>query len=219
MQTFGERLNYLRKSVNITADSLANAVGIKRRIIFLYEKNEAKPSYDVLVSLSNYFGVSLDYLTGRSNNPQYEEYIDKAEAELLNEAENLMLYGTNAEVNSKNELLGSVGGFIKGFYSSYRLKYTAPLARLRLIFATRKFADQHLNPKTIQVHLITPKPLRRASLLSPKAFLRERGFIPEEVLDIKSLNAGEKTDIQLLVEELDKLEEDYKRSTPRPNDN
>ena len=70
MTSFGERLNYLRKENKLKAEELADIVGVKRRIIFLYEKNESKPSYDVLIALANYFNVSLDYLVGFSDNPK-----------------------------------------------------------------------------------------------------------------------------------------------------
>ncbi|ACV63241.1 transcriptional regulator, XRE family [Desulfofarcimen acetoxidans DSM 771] len=70
MATFGERLYQLRKSKNLKAEELAEFVGLKRRIIFLYEKNESKPSYDTLILFADFFNVSLDYLVGRSDNPQ-----------------------------------------------------------------------------------------------------------------------------------------------------
>lgn len=70
MPSFGERLNSLRKLHNLKAEELAEIVGVKRRIIFMYEKNDSKPSYDVLIALADYFKVSLDYLVGRSDRPE-----------------------------------------------------------------------------------------------------------------------------------------------------
>ena len=70
MATFGERLNQLRKAKNLKAEELAEFVGLKRRIIFFYEKNESKPSYDTLIFLADFFNVSIDYLVGRSDDPQ-----------------------------------------------------------------------------------------------------------------------------------------------------
>jgi transcriptional regulator with XRE-family HTH domain len=72
MPSFGERLNQLRKSKNLKAEGLADIVGVKRRIIFMYEKGESKPSFDVLIALAEYFDVSLDYLVGRSDKPERE---------------------------------------------------------------------------------------------------------------------------------------------------
>jgi transcriptional regulator with XRE-family HTH domain len=70
MSSFGERLRSLRKLHNLKAEELAEIVGVKRRIIFMYEKNDSKPSYDVLIALADYFKVSLDYLVGRSDKPE-----------------------------------------------------------------------------------------------------------------------------------------------------
>lgn len=70
MSSFGERLRSLRKLHNLKAEELAEIVGVKRRIIFMYEKNDSKPSYDVLIALADYFRVSLDYLVGRSDKPE-----------------------------------------------------------------------------------------------------------------------------------------------------
>jgi transcriptional regulator with XRE-family HTH domain len=67
MSSFGERLNQLRKTNNLKAEDLADIAGVKRRIIFMYEKGDAKPSFDVLIALADYFNVSLDFLVGRSN--------------------------------------------------------------------------------------------------------------------------------------------------------
>jgi transcriptional regulator with XRE-family HTH domain len=60
----------LRKSKKLQAKELAEAIGLKRRIIFNYEKNERLPSYEVLLKLADYFDVSLDYLVGRSDDPR-----------------------------------------------------------------------------------------------------------------------------------------------------
>lgn len=70
MSSFGDRLRSLRKLHNLKAEELAEIVGVKRRIIFLYEKNDSKPSYEVLIALADYFKVSLDYLVGRSDKPE-----------------------------------------------------------------------------------------------------------------------------------------------------
>jgi len=69
VSTFGDRLNHLRKDKNLKAEDLGEILGLKRRIIFLYEKNETRPTFDTLLALADYFDVSLDYLVGRSDDP------------------------------------------------------------------------------------------------------------------------------------------------------
>ena len=209
MPTFGERLHTLRKEQNITADSLADSIGVKRRIIFLYEKDEAKPSYDVLLTLSNYFSVSLDFLTGRTDNPRHEDFVDKAEAFLLEELEKLSALGVNAEFDSKEELLGVVGSSKLEFYKRHASKYQSPLARLALIFRTRIILNEQLNPKTIDVHLVVPKDFRKASIFSPKEYLTERGLLPHKVPAPALTPFSKKSPVAILLEKCDELEKEY----------
>ena len=60
---FADRLKELRKKRYLTQDDLAKAVGIDKTSIAKYEgKSRIMPSYDVLISIANYFGVSINYL-------------------------------------------------------------------------------------------------------------------------------------------------------------
>lgn len=69
MFNFGEHLKALRQSKRITQKQLAEFTGTSERGIQNYELNQRKPTYDILVSLADYFDVSLDYLVGRSDDP------------------------------------------------------------------------------------------------------------------------------------------------------
>lgn len=69
MFTFGEHLKSLRLSKGITQKQLATLTGTSERGIQNYELNQRKPTYDILISLADYFDVSLDYLVGRSDDP------------------------------------------------------------------------------------------------------------------------------------------------------
>lgn len=67
MTDFANRLKLLRKERNLKAEEIAEILNSKKRIIFSYEKNEAKPSFERLLKLADYFDVSLDYLVGKSD--------------------------------------------------------------------------------------------------------------------------------------------------------
>lgn len=69
MFIFGTHLRNLRKSRNITQKQLALDIGASERGIQQYELGERKPTYDMLITLADYFDVSLDYLVGRSDDP------------------------------------------------------------------------------------------------------------------------------------------------------
>ena len=67
---FPERLVAVRKAQNLTQKQLAAAIGISEVGLQNYEGGRRKPAFDVLLALADYFGVSLDYLTGRTDNPE-----------------------------------------------------------------------------------------------------------------------------------------------------
>ena len=68
--TFSDRLIYLRKEKNITQKQLALDLNLSEVGIQNYEGKRRKPAYDVLVALADYFDVSIDYLVGRTDNPE-----------------------------------------------------------------------------------------------------------------------------------------------------
>ena len=64
-----QRLKDLRKLKAVTQRQTAMGIGITERNYQRFESNE-KPGYDNLIALADYFGVSLDYLVGRSDVPK-----------------------------------------------------------------------------------------------------------------------------------------------------
>lgn len=67
---FSSRLKNLRISNNLTLEQLGKAVGSTRATIGNYENGNKKPSLDMLIKLADYFNVSIDYLIGRTTDPE-----------------------------------------------------------------------------------------------------------------------------------------------------
>jgi len=66
---YADRIYSLRQTHGLTRKQLAEGAGLSIEGIKGYERRSRKPAYDVLLSLSNFFNVSIDYLVGRSSNP------------------------------------------------------------------------------------------------------------------------------------------------------
>lgn len=64
---FNQRLKQLRESKGLTQSQLAEELSIGRASISNYELNSRIPDLDVLVKIADYFGVTIDYLAGKSN--------------------------------------------------------------------------------------------------------------------------------------------------------
>ena len=68
--SFTERLVHIRKSKNLTQKQVSDALGLSEVGLQNYEAGRRKPAFDILIALADYFDVSLDYLVGRSDNPE-----------------------------------------------------------------------------------------------------------------------------------------------------
>ena len=64
-----ERLRELRKKANETQEQTAKSAGLTMRQYQRYEAGIQKPGLDNLWALADHFGVSMDYLAGRSEQP------------------------------------------------------------------------------------------------------------------------------------------------------
>lgn len=63
---FPERLRELRKERGETQQQVANGLGVPRQHYQKFELGENLPGLEKFLALADYFGVSLDYLAGRT---------------------------------------------------------------------------------------------------------------------------------------------------------
>ena len=66
MSIFSERLVQLRASKHLSQSVVAENVKVTTRAYQYYEYGEKEPKLSTLVRMADYFDVSLDYLTGRT---------------------------------------------------------------------------------------------------------------------------------------------------------
>jgi repressor LexA len=57
----------LRRGAKITQQKLAQAIGVSRSTIAMWETGASQPDNQSLTRLADYFGVSIDYLLGRDD--------------------------------------------------------------------------------------------------------------------------------------------------------
>jgi len=64
---FGNRLKSLRIDSDLTQEELANILHINRSTLSNYENIGREPNYTLLIKISDYFNVSIDYLLGKTD--------------------------------------------------------------------------------------------------------------------------------------------------------
>ena len=70
----GERLRILREGVKLSQVKIAKLIGSTQSSINRYECDIGNPPYPVLLWYADYFDVSLDYIFGRTDQPQGKLY-------------------------------------------------------------------------------------------------------------------------------------------------
>ena len=64
MESFGQRLRELRKEKHLGQVQLTKEIDVGKSIVSLWETDTYEPTLSKLVSLAEYFGVTIDYLAG-----------------------------------------------------------------------------------------------------------------------------------------------------------
>lgn len=64
-----KRLIELRKKRKLSQQELSKRIGIARSTLAGYENNSREPDIDTLQKIADFFDVTLDYLTGRTDDP------------------------------------------------------------------------------------------------------------------------------------------------------
>ena len=66
---FQERLVYLRKEKGLSQNAVAKEIEVAPRAYQNYEYGTAEPRLSTIIRISEFYGVSLDYLVGKSDKP------------------------------------------------------------------------------------------------------------------------------------------------------
>lgn len=115
VSTFRERFMELVESSPKSRSDIAREFGVAKQTVSAWLTGQNSPRLPVVVSLADYFGVSLEWLNG-FDVPKYEKaddgyqqylklyYEDKVEQELLETYRSLSLHGKNLLLDRAKEL-------------------------------------------------------------------------------------------------------------------
>lgn len=67
MKIFAERLLELRKEKNISQAALAKQLDVSFAVVCYWETDRSEPTAPNIVKIADYFGVTTDFLLGRTD--------------------------------------------------------------------------------------------------------------------------------------------------------
>lgn len=80
----GSKITELRKQHNLSQTELAKKIDASRTIVGNYERNENRPSIDMILKLAKVFNVSVDYLVGEGQLANYDKEVLKRMEDIEN---------------------------------------------------------------------------------------------------------------------------------------
>ena len=84
MVDLGEKLKTLRNEKRLTQAQVAERIGVSKAMVSSYEVGSRLPSYEILVKLACFFGVSTDFLLGVSKRKSLDiEGLTERQIELI----------------------------------------------------------------------------------------------------------------------------------------
>lgn len=72
-----QRIRDLREDADLTQTQVAEILGIRQTVYSRYERGFQTIPLEHLIKLADYYHVSVDYLLGRTNNPEISPRIRK----------------------------------------------------------------------------------------------------------------------------------------------
>lgn len=98
-----QRLINCRKQLGITKQEAAKRMQMSQPAYLRYESGERKPSIHVIQFMAHILGTSVNYLIGKTDNPNPDSYLVKIENEP--ELFDLITTYVNSDANTQNRLL------------------------------------------------------------------------------------------------------------------
>lgn len=87
MSLFSQRLRSLRTQRGLSQQRLAQALGVSKSSINMYERGDREPGLELLQAMADYFGVDMDDLLGRASAqpslPESDDILDHLDVAFL----------------------------------------------------------------------------------------------------------------------------------------
>lgn len=99
MAKFNERLKQLRLASGLTQQGLADELGISASAIGMYEQGRREPDRATLILMSDYFGVSIDFILGTETSCDVKDMLDNIKNQ-IKDASGLMFNGRPLDIDA-----------------------------------------------------------------------------------------------------------------------
>ncbi|WP_444707262.1 helix-turn-helix domain-containing protein [Megasphaera elsdenii] len=117
MNTFSMRMRALRTAYNLSLDEMAGILSLKNKAsLYSWENQKNAPLLENLVNIADFFGISIDWLIGRSEDIYTESSMRSGEIALYTEVDNDYIGGREVGDGYRISFLHAVELVSCGYY-------------------------------------------------------------------------------------------------------
>jgi len=198
---FKERLKHLQTTYHLSLSELGECIGVQKTAVALYESGKNMPSFETLINIANLFGVTIDWLVGRSDIPYTEDSVKASEnfmAERKREFDDQNLIDKYTKLHSE---IISDKNLVKespAIYNSHdqlairaNISVLTQIAFLNDVVEYKQYRDSPSIKKRIENKLFAPpgKQLNKRFSLRAKLYIRLlNGMSEKPYFDIEKKN-------------------------------
>ncbi len=102
MAQISDRIKALRKAAGLTQTEFGELFGLAVNTVSQYELGMHSPNDDVKIAIANHFNVSMDYLMGKTDNPEMDSKTPSVFASKMT-AETIEAIHAYSELSSENQ--------------------------------------------------------------------------------------------------------------------
>jgi transcriptional regulator with XRE-family HTH domain len=114
MSILGHRLKKLREKHNLTQERAGEIFGLTKYQIHRYESGASNPAPETIKEFADYYGVSTDYLLGRTVNPNTTRNKENIQEELNDPSFDLFIRELKEAPKEQREQIRKIWEIIKG---------------------------------------------------------------------------------------------------------
>ena len=214
MPKFSDRFKQLRTEHRLSQQNLADQLGFSKSSVNMYERGEREPGLESMETIADYFNVDLDYLMGRSDIPNRNDWLKSINKSVVVEpSQPQMKFDNIIPISIKRfPLLGDIACGKPIMANEEKELYVEAGANISADFCSRAKGDSMIGARIYDGDIVFIKKQEMvdngeiaAVIIEDEATLKRVNYFPEKNLLILKAENSKYEDLVYTGEQLDHI--------------
>lgn len=214
MPKFSDRFKQLRTERRLSQQNLADQLGISKSSVNMYERGEREPGLEAIEAIADFFNVDVDYLMGRSDRPNNNEWIRSLHPAIntANASSRVFLTNLGPIETKKFRLLGNIACGQPIFADEQKELYVEAGANIKADFCLKAKGDSMTGARIYDGDIVFIRKQEMvnngeiaAVIIDDEATLKRVNYFPDKNLLILKAENSKYEDLVYSGEQLDHI--------------